>query len=101
MSYRAKFFDKVLTLQEAIEQDAYEETYYHKPELIIRGVRDKMEEFGLYTCLLIDDNGEPALFYEQRTDKIWCRSVRDENCERNDRMDSVSLPSQESRLPGQ
>ena len=66
------------------------------PESCFKAVRETMEDLAYRTAVTYTDNGAPSLYYTTTLKGISCYEVGT----RDNRVERVSLPSQESRLHG-
>lgn len=91
-----KFFKDELSEHEAlnIQEDAREEDI--PPEQCFRVVRETMEELAYRTAVTYSDNKAPSLYYFTSLKGISCYEIGT----RNDNVERLSLPSEESRLLG-
>ena len=66
------------------------------PVLCFKSVRDTMEVFGYRTAMTYTDEDKPSLYYFTTLKGISCYEVGS----RDNKVDEVSVPREESRLYG-
>lgn len=75
---KVHYFVNNLDFETAMETCAFEVDTYTKPELIVNGIRNTMEDLAYRTALVFDNNHKPTLLYHMTLEGVKCRSVKDE-----------------------
>jgi hypothetical protein len=76
---KVHYFTNELDFETAMETCAFEVDTYSKPEMIVNGIRNTMEDLAYRTALVFDVNHRPTLLYHMTTEGVKCRSVAGES----------------------
>ena len=95
------YFHDEVAVRDALNEEGVDREEFKQPELVPRAVRNTMEELAYRTAVWYDPQGKPVMAYHMTLDGIQPRAINDEDYERDDRVERVSIYGQKSRLLGQ
>ena len=95
------YFHDEVSVRDALNEEGVDREEFKQPELVPHAIRNTMEELAYRTALWYDPQGKPVMAYHMTLDGIQPRAINDEDYERDDRVERVSIYGQKSRLPGQ
>ena len=98
---RLVYFYDELSIKDALQEEGSDQEVINVPEQVPQTVRTTMEELAYRTAVWYTPDEKPLLHYLMTTNGIQVRKIVDEDYQRSDRVEPVSLPGGESRLPGQ
>ena len=94
------YFHDEVSVEEAIDNRGVDREEVAQPERVPHTVRTTMEELGYRTAVWYTPQGEAIMHYAMTTKGIEVRKINYEDYKRSDNVESMSLPSEESRLSG-
>ena len=100
MKNRLVYFADELSIKDAIQSEGSDQEYVPLPERVPHTVRITMEELAYRTAIWYTPDEKPFLHYLMTTNGIQVRKIEDENRGRSDNVETMPLPSEESRLHG-
>ena len=93
------FYDE-LNINDSLHEEGSDSEELSAPEKIPTTVRNTMEELAYRTAVWYDPKGVPIMHYLMTTNGIQVRKIKDEDCERNNKVDPMPVSGQEPRLLG-
>ena len=94
------YFNDTVDIRDALNEEGTDREEFKKPELVPRAVRDTMEELAYRTAVWYNPQGEAVMAYHMTLDGVQPRAINDEDYQRNDEVEQVSVSSEEPRLLG-
>ena len=97
---RLVYFHEELSITQALGEEGSDSEVLAQPEKVPHTVRTTMEELAYRTAVWYTPNGKPFLHYLMTTNGIQVRKIQDEDNQRRDSLERITLPGQEPRLLG-
>ena len=97
---RLKYFLDPVTVEEALtlEGDTIEDCL--QPERVPYEIRETMELLAYRSAVWYNPQGKAVMFYDVTTKGVRAIGIKDEDRKRDNNVEQVSIPYQESRLLG-
>ena len=101
MKNQLVYFQNELLVEDAIDNmDCADREEVAQPEKVPNLVRCTMEELGYLSAVWYNPNGKAVMYYRMTLDGVKAVSINDEDCERNNGLESVPVSGQKPRLLG-